>query len=244
MMASEALFMSEKSVRFGVRTDNGLRAATWKCWTPGKGKSDLYLACRALGGELKASFHESGKWHIAYSHIFHQTRFDDAHRPKTRFTETWNCPENQAAIIAYRIVVPWFSPTIPPEQEEPDIHWLPCAPEGLSVVVTIAITKQSFLIERPEVFFAPTKVLDTIALSNGDIAWILHEITMTELKKAQSKNIRYYKDAQKLTANDEGLRTIIFGDMQDGTKVMVDVPIVVKEVTDEGPIVSIATGRC
>ena len=59
--------MPQRAIRFAVR-EGDCRSATWKLWTEsGVGKSDLYLVCRSLGGSLKTSLHESGRWHVAYS---------------------------------------------------------------------------------------------------------------------------------------------------------------------------------
>lgn len=58
--------MAKRSLRFGIHDGFTRRAATWKVWTEtANGNSDVYLACRALGGSLKASLHQSGSWHIA-----------------------------------------------------------------------------------------------------------------------------------------------------------------------------------
>lgn len=47
--------------RFAV-SDGEKRAATWKLWAHSLGdRSELYIAYRSLGGELKASLHHSGQ---------------------------------------------------------------------------------------------------------------------------------------------------------------------------------------
>jgi hypothetical protein len=66
-----------KSIRFGFQALSGHRAANWKVWTPVGHKHDVYLACRALKGELKASLHQSGNWHIAFSNEFYEDGFAD-----------------------------------------------------------------------------------------------------------------------------------------------------------------------
>jgi hypothetical protein len=53
------------AVRFGVIDEGGRRAASWKCWAErGRGKNDIYLTSRTLGGVVKASLHESGNWQV------------------------------------------------------------------------------------------------------------------------------------------------------------------------------------
>jgi hypothetical protein len=97
-------------IRFGVRALSGHRAATWKIWSPGAPKNDVYLACRALNGELKASLHESGRWHVSYSKGFYKSGFEESSvKPPSRFTEIWPRPGDIAPgmILAFRVIVPW-----------------------------------------------------------------------------------------------------------------------------------------
>ncbi len=86
--------MPEQSIRFGISDGSGNRSATWKCWSSvGVGKNDIYLACRALGGVLKTSLHQSGRWHIAYSNCFFEDKIDDSQKKeKDRFLEKWPRP--------------------------------------------------------------------------------------------------------------------------------------------------------
>ncbi len=100
--------MQELAIRFGVSDGNGNRSATWKVWTP-TGKSDVYLACRALGGQLKASLHESGNWHIAYSEKTYTESVENiVPTQKGRFMSLWDRPKAIApgVTLAYRIVTP------------------------------------------------------------------------------------------------------------------------------------------
>ena len=73
-------------LRFAVRAVSGHRAATWKVWTLGGEKNDVYVACRGLGGQLKASLHQSGQWHVSFTKQFFEAQFIDlAVDPKKRF---------------------------------------------------------------------------------------------------------------------------------------------------------------
>ena len=103
--------MPEQAIRFCVSDSNGLRSASWKCWTP-TGKEDVYLTCRELNGAIKASLHQSGSWHSAYDSTF----FDNAvrHEDRTdtgRFVDRWHTPTPLApgVLLAFRIVTPWGS---------------------------------------------------------------------------------------------------------------------------------------
>lgn len=83
--------MADRALRFGVSNGIDRRAATWKLWTePKDGKFDVYLACRALGGSLKTSMHQSGQWHVAYSKETFETKVKGAIAQQ----EKWKVEEN------------------------------------------------------------------------------------------------------------------------------------------------------
>jgi len=107
--------MAEWSIRFGITDGEGHCASTWKLWTDkGMGKSDVYLTCRALGGKLKTSLHDSGSWHIAYTPNTFKEKVEGAvAKQRDRFIEKWPRPKPIAkgVTLAYRIVTPWSSVT-------------------------------------------------------------------------------------------------------------------------------------
>jgi len=84
--------MAECSIRFGITDGESHRASTWKLWTyRGKGKSDLYLTCRVLGSKLKASLHDSGSWHYAYTQKTFEEKVEGVvAKQKDRFIEKWS----------------------------------------------------------------------------------------------------------------------------------------------------------
>src|SRR5215468_9194933 len=64
---TEAMAKRQVAIRFDVSGEGGRRAASWKCWAEiGRGKNDVYVACRGLGGVIKTSLHESGDWLVDY----------------------------------------------------------------------------------------------------------------------------------------------------------------------------------
>src|SRR5688572_14631502 len=58
------------TIRFAVASPGGSRASTWRCWTPGRGKSDVYLAPLSIAGAYHLSLHESGAWHAGFTAQF------------------------------------------------------------------------------------------------------------------------------------------------------------------------------
>ena len=89
----KAIRMPQRNIRFGVIDGQGHRASIWKCWASvGKGKNEVYLACRKLGGVIKASFHETGSWHIAFDAAAFLALFEESDRPPSRFPTKWSRP--------------------------------------------------------------------------------------------------------------------------------------------------------
>jgi hypothetical protein len=126
--------MADFAMRFTVRNQSGQRAATWKCWSQA-GKEDVYLGCRELGGALKTSLHESGRWHTAYFEGFFEGSVPEEHRTERgRFIDQWQRPEPIApgVTLAYRIVTPWSSVTAP-DEESGSLVSVPAPPEGRAI---------------------------------------------------------------------------------------------------------------
>lgn len=224
--------MPEQAIRFGVRGPTGMRAATWKCWTPGASKHDVYLACRRLKGELKASLHQSGRWHIAFSQPFYDNTFaDEARRPKTRFTDTWPRPSEIAPgiTLAFRIVVPWFSATVPQTVEEPKVTWIPSASEHEAVEVYVLIcAPQTVTADWPGKRSMGTSPVGSLRLATGEIVWIVSRRIPFQIPPKQQGNPTFFKGVDRSELTKAGLHAICFGDQPDGSRVMYDVPVRVR----------------
>ena len=138
--------MPKRALRFGVRNAANLRAATWTLWThSGRGDHDVYLACRAVGGALKASMHQSANWHVGLAPAFVKAQFDPDHpRQKNRFIDKWARPaESEPGVsLAYRLLVPTSGVLVPIEAFlPPSIIWIPAAPPGMAVEILMVLTR-------------------------------------------------------------------------------------------------------
>lgn len=144
--------MSKKSIRFGVTDGKGNRSSTWNCFAANPPKKDVYLACREIGGSLKASLHESGNWHIAYNKkFFDQNIVGDNDTDKSRFIEKWSKPPEIAhgLILAFRIVIPWGSVRTPIEKNiKKNIHWVAKPSEGKAIEFDLIITVKKLQISN------------------------------------------------------------------------------------------------
>jgi hypothetical protein len=135
--------MAQRYVRFGVIDDRGRRASSWKCWAEtGTGKNDIYLTCRGLGGVVKASFHETGSWHIAFAFETFPSMFEESDRPPSRFAKQWSRPAelSPGVILPCRILVPWYATTIPDSAPDPKVTWVQGAPAGKALEFYIIVT--------------------------------------------------------------------------------------------------------
>ena len=225
--------MAEQAVRFGVRSSSGLRAATWKVWTSGPARNDVYLACRPLRGELKASLHESGQWHVAFSPGFYDREFaDEATRPSSRFTDEWSRPPEIApgVTLSCRVVVPWFSATIEVEKEASGIVWVPSAPEGQAIQFAVLITSPSARVSNwPGKNSMNSELVGTLSLGSGETVWVVYTTVPFPLPASMRGIAQFFESHDVSSLKSGTLRAVLFGDEPDGSRKMYDVPVVVGE---------------
>jgi hypothetical protein len=238
--------MPEIALRFGLSNGAGLRAATWKLWTNNTdGKFDVYLANRALGDTLKASLHESGQWHIAYSQKTFEEQVQGAiPQQDKRFIETWpRPPEIEPGItLAYVIITPSAGVTAPIDPKfDKKIQWLRNAPEGKATEIAILIAKPEKKFEAgdwPGKASRGTSLIGSFPLANGETVWVVGtHVPQPDIKVAGPGVGRFYKGKSREDLKDANLRVIVFGDGPAGSRVMYDCPVQVapddKTATDK-----------
>jgi hypothetical protein len=221
--------MGQRALRFGIHDDAGRRAATWKLWTEtSAGRSEAYLTCRSLGGTLKTSLHESGKWHIAYS----QRTFEEYVKgaiPKfeDRYIEKWPRPSDIAPgiTLAFRIVTPWSAVTTPVKGGRfKGVTWLPKAPESKAIEIDVLITKPTTQVTGwPGKRSMGTSLIGSFPLENGETIWAVYLIVdMPDLSSLAGGTGIFFKGRNKKDLKGEGLRLLVFGTQSDGSRVMYD----------------------
>lgn len=222
--------MAQKSLRFGMQDGEGRRAATWKLWTEaGSGNSEVYLACRALGGTLKSSMHQSGSWHTAYSpKAFENDVKGTVLKSQDRFLEKWPRPIEIApgVTLAFRIVTPWSAVTHSIEAGNyKKVQWLKNAPNGKALEIDVLISKPTTLItDWPGKRSMGTSLIGSILLENGETLWAVYWVVdMPNFENWQKEvNMTFYKGRSKEDLKEEGLRMLVFGSEPDGSRVMYD----------------------
>jgi len=192
-------------------------------------KHDVYLACRALKGELKASLHQSGNWHIAFSKKSYKNGFaDESNRPDSRFTDVWPRPPEIAPgiTLAFRIVVPWFSATVDVAEEEANVILVPPALEGHAIEFAILITSPTCIVsDWPAKRSMGSKLVGSILLASGETVWVVYTTMPIQIPPSMRGTARFFKGVDRSTLKSPGLRTIAFGEESDGSRVMYDVPV-------------------
>lgn len=228
-MVMRQVTMVQRSLRFGIQDGKGNRASTWKLWTEtGGGNSELYLANRSLGGTLKASFHQSGKWHIAYSKKTFEEKVKGAIPKFTdRFIEKWPRPKEIAPgiTLAYRIITPHTSVTTSTSLGSyKKVIWIPNSSESKATEIDILITaKGTTGTDWPGKNSMGTSLIGSFHLNNGDRVWAVYrEIDPPDLSKIGNGEGRFFKGKSKEDLKNENLRAMVFDSEADGSRVIYD----------------------
>ncbi len=216
--------MPDLAIRFGVFDGAGLRAATWKCWTP-PGKEDVYLSCREMGGALKASLHESGAWHVAFDNKFFDANVRQEDKSeKGRFLDKWRAPPPivPGVQLAFRIVTPWGS-VCTPHKEVPEIAQAPKPAKGMALEFDVLIVDSTIHVSgglgKNNV---NASLVGSYKLPSGRTGWVVYrEIPMPALP-TQTGGVRYFDGKTLEDLKDDGLKLLAFGDAPDGSKVIYD----------------------
>ena len=221
--------MAQKSLRFGIHDGDNKRASTWKLWTEtGGGNSEVYLVNRSLGGAMKTSLHQSGKWHIAYTRkVFEEKVKGVVPKFKDRFIEKWPRPPEIAPgiTLAYRIVTSHAAVTSCKRVGKYNkVKWLPNASESKATEIDILITKANIpVVDWPGKQSMGTSLIGSFQLENQDRVWAVYwEINSPDFSKLGDGTGWYFKGKKEEDLSKDGLRAIVFGTEPDGSRVMYD----------------------
>lgn len=119
----------DPTIRFGVRDTEGRESAVWRLWVVAQ-KSEVYIAGRRLGGEIKVSLHASGDWRVAFA----DPRSPLIPEGDDRIIHRWGRPAEIAPGWArgFEIGIPGSEVTdpAPDADHHPDTAWEPAAGSG------------------------------------------------------------------------------------------------------------------
>ncbi|WP_146139357.1 hypothetical protein [Simplicispira suum] len=224
--------MPERFIRFGVTNHAGARSSTWKCWSQvGSGKTDVYVTCRALGGVLKLSMHESGRWHIAFDSSQFPGLFNDHMRPENRFVTRMNrpLPLVQGVTLACRVEIPSYGVSIPAPKLEKSVVWVSAPEPGESIEFAVMFTEPSVHVtDWPTKRSMGTDLAGTFKLDNGSRVWAVHRrIATAEPRLPSSPTPRYFKGIGKENLQTDGLRAVTWFTAPDDSVCFFEGPVLI-----------------
>jgi hypothetical protein len=185
---------------------------------------------------MKASLHQSGNWHIAYTHRFFEDNVAsvEGFHP-TRFIEQWPRPKEIApgVTLAFRIVTPSSAVNTPFDQSRfPHFIWIPSAPDGNATEVDMIITAPTTPVTGwPGKRSVGTQLVGSMPLDSGETVWVVWwVIEMPKLPTVRTKP-KYYKRRGPDGFKGKQLRALVFGSENDGSRVLYDCAV---QVTKHG----------
>ncbi len=230
--------MNRRELRFGVRAISGRCAATWKVWNEGSKSNDVYVACRALGGELKASLHQSGQWHISFTRTFFTTKFPGSpENPRTRFPDSWHRPKELSPgfTLAHRIVVPWYAATSRPRVEAEEVIWVPPAPADHANEFAVIFTSR----ECPEGEWPGSRsmksgLVGSFQIPSGERVWVVWTVQPVKGPPSVTGVPSFFVGKGHNDLRSRNLRAVAFAHEPDGTRSMYDLPVQVRPTKERG----------
>lgn len=170
----------ERVIRFTVGSAGRHRASTWRCWTPGGGKYDVYFAPRSIGGAYKLSLHESGAWQVGFTSDFKRSMAEQGRwKGGSRLTAQFAPPKEigPGTLLAFRILVPGSAVSIDSATESlPDnLVWIPPPPNDRVVEVALLLTANGLNIDGwPGRRSLSTNLVGDFPLDSGEHLWLVH----------------------------------------------------------------------
>jgi hypothetical protein len=225
--------MPKQVLRFGICDDRGHRAATWALSAQSSArKSDIYLACRSLGGAFKMSLHDSGNWHIAYTKEYFEMAVKGAiPQHNDRFLEKWSRPPETALglTLAVRILTPASAVTTPIEStREKNVVWLQNAPTSKATEIDILISApETRVTSWPGKNSMGTELVGFLTLARGDTVWVVYRVVhVPNYQNLGGRGPYYYRNRTKGELNSKHLRAMAFGNATDGSRIIYDCRVV------------------
>lgn len=220
--------MPERAIRFGIR-EGDKRAGTWKLWTTaGRGQSDVYLAARSIGGELKVSLHESGSWRLAFSEKAFRERVQGiVPHLNARSVEAWPRPHEMSPGVtrALGIVTPFSAVATPIGQGFPrDMIWLPNAPIGRVTEITLFLCRGVNPFEGwPTTHWQGGSLVGSFPLESGEVVFAVRsEQPMPDFGAMPAGRGWLLRGSSKDDLREGQLRAFSWGDGQGGSKIIYD----------------------
>jgi hypothetical protein len=185
-----------QSITVAVGSPDDLRSSIWRLWVQG---DEVYFGARPMTPSLKASFHKSGRWHIAW----HK---DLKGSGSSRIVCRWRRPDPLFGIVHGIIVlVDPFFPKQPFKNKaivDSAIKWLPLALYGKLLALKVVIATKNADLDSGR--FSPNeRILGRIKKTNGEQVLLLsHHLPLTP---AMGQTISKYRSEIKIHYRKEDI---------------------------------------
>ena len=185
----------------------------------------MYLACRELGGALKASLHQSGSWHLAYlERFFEDAMPDDMKGESGRYIAQWPKPSeiSPGYTLAFQIIVPAAAVSSPFENNKKIVP-IPAPSVGAATEVSIFLLDgEATENECPGQTTMGTKPVGSITLPNdGVVSVVYRERPMPDVSFGPVK-AHLFRGVSTEGLENANLRMLVFGENADGSRVMME----------------------
>jgi hypothetical protein len=105
--------------RFGVKNSNGECSSIWRVWT---NKNDGFLTTGRLGGQYKASFHESGHCYVGLTSELSKTLSGPPWNSQSRSFQKWVRKKEIEKNQRIQLIDLWFPTSLLDLAVEEDLH--------------------------------------------------------------------------------------------------------------------------
>jgi hypothetical protein len=218
--------------RFGVGRDGRAYSAVWRVWTARK-KPDLYIAVRALGGELKATVHAPHPPHTGWERHFgfdknaasivSQQAKQDGGPHKVRWT---GCPLAPDTTLEYRVIIRGTSLEEDGKPVGNDVVLLPMPSRDEVMEVYVILGPKGPTQDHPRERNQRTYLLSEGRLSDDRRVWIVYIVRPKEENEKITSSIKPALKSSYLDPdtdlNGARLRAIAFGAQDDGSLAFFD----------------------
>lgn len=213
-----------KPIRFGIKDVNDNQSGVYRVWTS---KSDVYLAVRVLGGDIKVSLHESKECQFSFTSNFIKG-LDIPN--KSRHIEKWERKPNigQGITLAFRIVIPQ-SELRERIVDQSKVKWIENSEESTCLEVALIFTEKGINVSGwPGKKSMGTQLLKSYKLPNGETLWLVYYKTIIDdkLKEQLNEYRKVVRDKLLVKRVDStNIRGFLFGDESDDSRKFIDIAL-------------------
>lgn len=227
--------MSDWVTRFAVKSPDGTsRSGVWRCFR-NRGQSDVYFGVIPALSVLKLSLHESGRWHVAFDRAYHERKTEEGfYVGRDRWLDRWERPKlgGPDPLVVFRVIIPAAGVNIPMDDrfQGKEVQWIKSPGVPLGVEVDLVLTPSGHDLEGwPGLEPVDAGVVASDSLPSGDRLWVVHRVgrppSMAFPPAAKMHPLRDPQPDLRKEAKEGGLRALVAGIAEDGTRFFVETTV-------------------